>query len=1280
MRNLHNLHLSKRLSKTMRLYAICVAMAMLLVAGTPLMAQQTTLMGMTTSGGIDLGTIFKYSPGATSFKAVYNLPGIFGALPAYTIPLLASDGKLYGMAGSGGRYNVGVIFQYDPATGVYIKKFDFDNTNGGVPQGSLVQASDGKLYGMTYSGGASSVGVLFQYDPATNTYTKKLDFDNTNGSNPFGSLVQASDGKLYSMTSGGGSVGAGVMFQYDPATDTFVKKFDFDFTNGASPVGSLMQADDGKLYGMTSDGGATNDGVIFQYDPTTDSYTKKFDFSSSNGIFPVNSLVQAGDGKLYGMTPLGGLNDVGVLFQYDPAADAYSKKIDFDSTNGSYTYSGLVQTSNGKLYGMTANGGATNYGLIFQYDPATNTYVKEIDFQTDNGSHPTGGLVQTSNGKLYGMTYDGGGAGNLGCIFQYDLATNTTIKKITFFGSNGSNPKGSLVQASNGKLYGMTTTGGANDLGVLFQYDPVTGTYIKKIDFNSTIGSTPFGSLLQASDGKLYGMTSGGGTYNAGVLFQYNPATGTYTKKVDFNVTNGAYPRGSLMQASDGKLYGVTLFGGVNSNGVLFQYNPATHAFVKKIDFDDTNGSHPFGSLVQANDGKLYGVTEDGGTNSVGVIFQYIPATNTYTKKADFDGTNGAFADGSLVQADDGKLYGMTTRGGKLDYGVLFQYDPAASTLSKMVDLDTTTGYFPVLSHLIKVVCSTITAGGPTTFCAGDSVMLTASSGGSYVWSNGATTQSINVKAAGSYTVEVDGFASCDAITVTFIATTTSSETLTSCDSLAWNGNTYYSSGDYDYHTSGIHSCDSIATLHLTINHSVALDSLVAYGNPLCPGSMDAVVVAVNVSGTNAVVDWYKKEANGTRTYIHTGGSVGGIGAGTYIAVVSGLCGNPVEDSIDLIEDTTKPTITCPGDKITSNGGSCTQSLYTDPPVFSGCGIASLTWNLSGATVASSQTKGFKFVGRKDFNNGITTVTYTIKDNSNNTNSCAFTINVKNNVKPDFVTTNTNIVENVVAGCSKTITVPDVTFSDNCGTPQLSWTMRGATVDSGNGQIGSMDFNVGSTKIKYKLQDANGNIRTSSFSVNIKDTIAPSITCSGNITSDVGKQCRVWVNIPDVVISANCSVKSLSWAITGATTRSSLLTGIRQVKNELFNAGTSTVTYTVTDVSGNTNTCSLQVTLNSECSTIQAVSKSIETKEVKTSGLKVNLSPNPTASVFTLQVQSDSRDVVEISVYNSDGKKIQQLKTAHLQSIIFGEKYVSGSYLIEVRQGEKRATVVGVKQ
>jgi uncharacterized repeat protein (TIGR03803 family) len=341
----------------------------------------------------------------------------------------------------------------------------------------------------------------------------------------------------------------------------------------------------------------------------------------------------------------------------------------------------------GELWGTDYVGKA-----IFKFDgnnPGPANFVKKLDLRTAGAPDPRAGLTLYSNGKLYGTT-QAGGSSNLGVLFEYDPATAIFTKKVDFVGINGKSGA-ALTLAANGKLYGTTSWGGVSDYGVLFEYDPVTNTYTKKVDFDGTLkGSYPGTTLTPAPNGKLYGMTGSGGAFNLGVLFEYDPATSTYTKRVDFSGTsNGAGPRsGPLAVGGNGKLYGVTYSGGASDGGVLFEFDPSTNVFTKKVDFINGGvaGSRPVGGLVLAGNGKLYGTASYGDPSSLGVLFEYDYVTNSYAVKHDFLYDDaGQEVDGGLTLAGNGKLYGITIIGGGLGdngTGALFEYDPTSNTFT----------------------------------------------------------------------------------------------------------------------------------------------------------------------------------------------------------------------------------------------------------------------------------------------------------------------------------------------------------------------------------------------------------------------------------------------------------------------------------------------------------------------------------------------------------------------------------------------------------------------
>jgi uncharacterized repeat protein (TIGR03803 family) len=666
-------------------------------------AQDGKFYGMTYTGGTyNGGTIYSYDTLTSTYAKLYDFDYTNGGQP-YGSLIQANDGKLYGMTNSGGLYGRGTIFSFNPNTLSYTKLFDFYSSSGESPQGSLIQASDGNLYGMTMNGGVNNDGVIFSYDPVTNTYTILKNFDSTNGSHPVDDLTEASDGNLYATTVDGGANNLGVIFSYNPVSSELTKLQDFDSTDGYNPKSSLLQASDGNFYSMTSAGGTDDLGVIFSYNPVTSTYTKLKDFNYADGIQPEGSLIQISNGELLGMTPLGGSFNGGVLFSYNITTSAFTMLKEFNLADGANPYGTLAEASNGKLYGSTYDGGKGNKGVLFSYGVDAGDFVNLRDFGVNNtGSSIEGGLVKDSSGVFYGMAHSGG-SNSLGTLFSFNSKTSAFNKLMDFNGANGASPSGSLTLMPDGKLYGLTSSGGSNNAGVIFSFNLADSSYTKLKDLDYSNGSYPYGNLTPAANGKLYGITNGGGSNGLGTLFSFDTATNVYTKLVDFDGTNGAYPTGSLMQATDGNLYGVTYGGGVNSWGVLFSYDPSTSTFTTIKDFNADDGINPNGTLLEVSDGVLYGMTSYGGAYGWGAIFSYNVSSQVYTKIKDFDYTNGGTPLGSLMKGSNGILYGMTSRGGAYDKGVAFSLDTAGNTYTKIQDFNGLNGSIPTYTFFTEL-------------------------------------------------------------------------------------------------------------------------------------------------------------------------------------------------------------------------------------------------------------------------------------------------------------------------------------------------------------------------------------------------------------------------------------------------------------------------------------------------------------------------------------------------------------------------------------------------
>jgi uncharacterized repeat protein (TIGR03803 family) len=1112
-----------------------------------------------TRGNNYLGTISKYDAGTNSLAAVYNFQA-YGHNPVGE-PVQGGNGKLYGMTNSGGHHGRGTIYTYDPGSGSYTTVKDFSNTDGVNPYGSLTLASDGKLYGMTYSGGASSNGVLFSFDPVSNAYTKLKDFSSSDGANPYiGSrLYQASDGKLYGMTCYGGAYNKGVIFSFDLGTKTYSKLMDFDGPNGAHPYSSFFQAADGLLYGATGYGGLNDHGVLFSFDPTSYTYNKLHSFDGTNGSHPFGRLTPAAGGKLYSVTIDGGSRGHGTIFSFDPASNSFSKLKDFDYYYlGANPYSDLTLAPNGKLYGLARNGGYYYYGNVFSFDPAaaaletvfnfnggsdgryphcnslalasdgklygtvfygntsdwgtffslnpvTRSYVSLFSFQDMNGINPSGRLTKGPDGKFYGMTQSGG-SNSRGVIYSFDPASYSYKKLKDFNGADGSQPYygNKLTLAPNGKLYGMTLNGGLYGYGVIFSYDPLSGTYNKLMDFKISEGTNPYGSLTLGPDGKFYGMTGNGGQYGYGVLFSFDGVSGTYTKLKELNNTDGSYSYGSLTLAPDGKLYGMTHGGGANGAGTIFSYDLSTSTYTRLQDFNGQNGATPFfNELVTAPDGKLYGTTYLGGANGYGVLFAYDPAANTITKLQDFNyHTNGAHPYGGLTLGSNGRLYGMTYQGGTSGKGVIFSYNPATSTFSKLKEFDGSNGAYPLASTFTEegscvAPTPTIESNGPV--CEGGVLTLKASGGTTYSWSGpnkfsstaqNPTIEGVTAAAAGTYTVTVS-----------------------------------------------VGACPATATVDVVI-HPTPAKPVITPAGPLttCPGKPLTLE-----AGTATSYLWSSGE---------TTPSIQAATTGTYTVTIKDEhdCSATSDAVLLTVEDVQKPVITTNGNKeATTAKDQCGAVVAVSATADDNCSVG--------------EPAGVRSDGKaldEAFPVGTSTITWNVQDaNGNAADPVTQTVTVTDGQKPVITTNGDQDVVNDPGQCGAKVTVT-ASAADNC-------TIGNPSGSRSDGRTLEEAFLIGTTIITWNVTDAAGNAADPVIQkVTVRDGERPAITAPAAITAhrmDAGK-CFATVALGTPVTADNC--------------------GIKDVKNDApatFALGTTTVTWTVTDVHGHTATATQEVTV-----------------------------------------------------------------------------------------------------
>ena len=331
----------------------------------------------------------------------------------------------------------------------------------------------------------------------------------------------------------------------------------------------------------------------------------------------------------------------------------------------------LVQASNGNFYGVTYIGGDHGFGTVFRMTP-DGVMTTIASFTPEMGVPAVGsGLMQASDGDLYGTTE--GGATFGGSVFRVTLSDGKLSTWAAFdVAANGSSPSGRLIEGKDGYLYGTALFGpevdGASAIGLVFRVarakaiTDANGTIEQVVVFpnDGSAGEAPSAGLVQAADGSFYGTAEFGGENFAGTIFRV--ANGAVAAVHSFNMTDGANPASPLLIRGN-SLYGTTMAGGAGAvggslgDGTLFELSLDTYALTTLGSFDFTNGSFPYQQGVIDVGGFLYGTTSSGGDNFSGTIYRWSAATGIQLLHST-GATAGEGPDSTLVLAKDGTIYG----------------------------------------------------------------------------------------------------------------------------------------------------------------------------------------------------------------------------------------------------------------------------------------------------------------------------------------------------------------------------------------------------------------------------------------------------------------------------------------------------------------------------------------------------------------------------------------------------------------------------------------------
>ena len=351
-------------------------------------------------------------------------------------------------------------------------------------------------------------------------------------------------------------------------------------------------------------------------------------FTGANGDEPYAELTAAGGGLFYGTTHVGGSGNLGTIFELDSNLDSVTLKATFTFVGtGARPYSALTLAGNGRFYGSTTVGGENNQGTVFEFDPSSGSVVRKASFNDIASSHGGGALTRASNGLFY-LANNYAGTNALGAIYEFNPTNGALARRASFDGTNGSLPIGSLTARSDGLLYGVAGGGGANGHGAIYEFDPSNGSIKLLASFDGSInGAAPRSGLTPAGNGSFFGTTVGGGSNGGGAIYKFDPSNGSISLMASFDGLGGSsqypLPYGSLVSEDSKIFYGTAYFGGTDSKGAIYRFDPSNGSIALVASFNGANGKGPVAGLTSSGNGVFYGAATDGGVNNLGTVFKF---------------------------------------------------------------------------------------------------------------------------------------------------------------------------------------------------------------------------------------------------------------------------------------------------------------------------------------------------------------------------------------------------------------------------------------------------------------------------------------------------------------------------------------------------------------------------------------------------------------------------------------------------------------------------------
>ncbi|WP_298507455.1 choice-of-anchor tandem repeat GloVer-containing protein [uncultured Kordia sp.] len=590
-------------------------------------------------------------------------------------------GKYYGVTDEDGFLGEGSLYEYDPVSENF-QILHFFEAVGTTDTNYITELCTDSVSIYALQQQFFTGTSIVRYDINSQTITPLVSLASIGVSEVI-DLIYTSNGKLYGLSRP--TAQTNILFSYDIATATLAIEHTFATATG-DWCHSLMEHSNGNIYGATTYGGTNDEGVIFEFNTTTNTYSVLYDLSASE---KADNLTEGGNNMLYGYVyPLtgGGAR----IYEFDLTTVAFNNVYSFPSNvqpiGNEASFRGFepLLFDAGKLYGVSLLQSNSDEQLFFKYDIANSTIDLTLN-GLDDGVIRTSLFKTSDNRIVYGnQIYQGNGN-----LMEYDTTTqSTSALNRTDFGTDGKTPN-AMIKASDGTIYGVCGTDiGSNYEDRFFSFDPDTDAYSVLIDF-ATIETFSYGndpvSLIETTNGLIYIYTRFGGFASGqGTLIEYDPSDGSHSLAHFFGTLSDGSTIGERIRLfeKDNIIYGIKRWAGngVLYRGTIFSYNTLTHTYNALYESDDlVNTVASFFS----SDGIMYGVTSSGGTNNEGFVFSFDTQTSQFTIIEHLTQSGQA----GLVEVPSGDIYGTLENSHGTD-GSIFKIDGATGVFSILYQFD----------------------------------------------------------------------------------------------------------------------------------------------------------------------------------------------------------------------------------------------------------------------------------------------------------------------------------------------------------------------------------------------------------------------------------------------------------------------------------------------------------------------------------------------------------------------------------------------------------------